>query len=84
MVYRKFKVPEHLAARMRKLSRVDLTKNRESLKDWYLEYCSTTLNTDLASLFTKDPEYMIWTYAIACQNVMKRMLDTMEVTHEQK
>ena len=81
MVYRKFKAPEHLAARMRKFSRVDLT-NRESLKSWYLEYCSTTLNTDLASLFTKDPEYMIWTYAMACQSLMKRMLDTMEVNNE--
>lgn len=81
MVYKKFKAPEHLAARMRKFSRVDLT-DRESLKSWYLEYCSTTLNTDLASLFTKDPEYMIWTYAMACQSLMKRMLDTMEGNDE--
>ena len=83
MEYRKFKAPEHLVRRMRKFSRVDLT-SREALKQWYLEYCSTTLNTDLASLFTKDPEYMIWTYAMACQNAMKRLLDTMEGTHEQK
>ena len=81
MDYRKFKAPAHLVSRMWKFSRVDLM-NRESLKDWYLEYCSTTLNTDLASLFTKDPEYMIWTYAMACQKVMKRMLDTMEGKNE--
>lgn len=81
MEYRKFKAPEHLVSRMRKFSRVDLT-SRESLKKWYLEYCSTTLNTDLASLFTKDPEYMIWTYAMACQNITKRLLDTMEGKNE--
>lgn len=77
MNYIRFKTPEHVVSKMQKMSRVNLA-DRDSLKRWFLEYSSSIINQDLAHLYTKDPAYMAWTYANACQAIMKRLLSTQE------
>ena len=81
MNYIKFKTPEHIVSKMQKMARVDLA-DRDSLKSWFLEYSSTIINQDLACLYTTDPAYMAWTYANACQSVIKRLLSTQEGKNE--
>lgn len=82
MNFIRFKTPEHVVSKMQKMVRVDLA-DMDSLKRWFLEYSSSIINQDLACLYTKDPAYMAWTYANACQAIIKRLLSTQEVLNEQ-
>ena len=81
MNYIRFKTPEHVVSKMQKMARVNLA-DRNSLKSWFLEYSSSIVSQDLACLYTKDPAYMAWTYANACQTIMKRLLSTQEGKNE--
>jgi len=81
MNYIKFKTPEHIVSKMQKLSRVNLADN-DSLQSWFLEHSRSIINQDLACLYTKDPAYMAWTYAYACQSIIKRLLTTQEGKNE--
>ena len=83
MNYIRFKTPEHVVSKMQKLARVNLA-DQDSLKKWFMEYSSSIVSPDLACLYTKDPAYMAWTYANACQTIMKRLLSTQEGKDEQK
>ena len=77
MNYIKFKTPEYVVSKLQMMARVNLA-DKDSLKRWFMEYSSSIVSQDLACLYTKDPAYMAWTYANACQTIIKKMLSTQE------
>ena len=77
MNYVKFKTPEYVVSKLQMMARVNLA-DKDSLKRWFMEYSSSIVSQDLACLYTKDPAYMAWTYANACQAIIKRLLSTQE------